>query len=65
MKVVLNGEEKVIASKFIAGLLEELKLANKKVAVEQNKQIVPRTNYLEAPISEGDNIEIVHFIGGG
>jgi len=65
MKVVLNGEDRVISSLFIAGLLDELEIGNKKVAVEQNKQIVPRSNYLQAIINEGDSIEIVHFIGGG
>ena len=65
MKVVLNGEERDVASQYIAGLLDELEIGSKKVAIEQNKQIVPRDSYLEALISEGDSIEIVHFIGGG
>lgn len=65
MKVMLNGEERVVSSQLIAGLLDELDIGSKKVAVEQNRQIVPRESYLQTPINEGDIIEIVHFIGGG
>ncbi len=65
MKIVLNGEAREINSISISALLDELKLTDKKVAVEQNKNIVPKNTYLQASISEGDHIEIVHFIGGG
>ncbi len=65
MKVVLNGEHRDITSNCIFSLLAELDLGGKKVAVEQNKIIVPRETYEEAFIKEGDSIEIVHFIGGG
>lgn len=65
MNVVLNGEEKNITSQLISSLLVELDLLNKKVAVEHNKKIVPKDAYDLTHISEGDRIEIVHFIGGG
>ena len=63
--VCINGENKETNSSTISELLVELSLADKKVAVEVNKEIVPRDSYKESPISTGDKIEIVHFVGGG
>lgn len=66
MQITLNGEPfEVKKAKTISELLKELELDIVKVAVEQNLQIVPRSTYGESTISEGDKIEIVHFIGGG
>jgi thiamine biosynthesis protein ThiS len=66
MKLWLNGEERSIeAVADVAGLVESLGLDLRKVAVERNLCIVPRSTYAVTPISEGDRIEIVHFIGGG
>ena len=45
--------------------LIELNLSNKKLAIEHNKKILPRDMYGSTTLTEGDNIEIVHFIGGG
>jgi len=45
--------------------VESLGLDARKVAVERNLEIVPRSAYGRTPIAEGDRIEIVHFIGGG
>jgi thiazole synthase/sulfur carrier protein len=49
----------------IAALLVILGLDMKKVAVERNEEIVPRSRYAETWLSSGDALEIVHFIGGG
>ena len=49
----------------VAGLLERLGLDARKVAVELNEAIVPRSTYDAAVLREGDCVEIVHFIGGG
>ena len=49
----------------IANLLTELELEVRLVAVEQNLVIVPKSRYAEQTISDGDKIEIVHFVGGG
>lgn len=66
MQITLNGDPfEVKKAKTISELLKELELDIVKVAVEQNLQIVPRSTYGETTISEGDKIEIVHFIGGG
>ena len=46
-------------------LLQALELAGKKVAVEKNGEIVPRSRYEQTPLAEGDRLEIVVAVGGG
>ncbi len=66
MKLVLNGEDRNFADvTSIAGLVAALGLDVRKVAVELNLEIVPRSAYAATPVADGDRIEIVHFIGGG
>ena len=66
MKVWVNGEERGLeAVADVAGLIAVLGLDGRKVAVERNLQIVPRSTYGSTPVADGDRIEIVHFIGGG
>jgi thiamine biosynthesis protein ThiS len=66
MKLWVNGEERSVeAAVDVAGLVAVLGLDVRKVAVERNLAIVPRSTYAATPIAEGDRIEIVHFIGGG
>jgi thiazole synthase len=61
----LNGAPHRSAAATIADLVRELDLAPEKVAVERNGEIVPRSTLAEAPLAEGDTLEIVHFVGGG
>lgn len=62
----VNGEQRhVRAPLSVAGLLAELGLDTRKVAVERNLEIVPRSTYPETWLGSGDALEIVHFIGGG
>jgi sulfur carrier protein len=49
----------------VSGLLSTLGLEGRKVAVERNEEIVPRSRYAETWLASGDALEIVHFIGGG
>lgn len=64
--VTINGEEKQLDGPMsVAALLQSLNLAAPKVAVERNLDIVPRVAYGDTVLSDGDRIEIVHFIGGG
>ena len=64
--VRVNGEAKsVSAGLSIAGLLAEIEIDPKKVAVERNLDIVPRALLEEVPVEDGDTLEIVHFVGGG
>ncbi len=65
-KIQLNGEKVVIKSNFsIFDLLKKYKLVNKKIAIEHNGIIVPKTNYKKRYLKTNDQVEIVHFIGGG
>jgi sulfur carrier protein len=67
--LTLNGESRVFegqADAFsVLALLAVLGLETKKVAVERNEEIVPRSRYAETWLATGDSLEIVHFIGGG
>lgn len=64
--LTLNGEPRTLAEPLsVAGLLSELGVEVRKVAVERNLEIVPRSRYAETWLAAGDQLEIVHFIGGG
>ena len=66
MHIQLNGEARDIApGTTLVQLLEAEGLAHRRVAVEINGEIVPRSQYSERIIAEGDRLEIVHAIGGG
>lgn len=65
MKLVLNGEGKDVDATTIAGLVEELGLADTRVAVELNRVIVRRAAWTETALKDGDTVEVVHFVGGG
>jgi sulfur carrier protein len=66
MTLTINGEERAFPGLAdIAGLVAALGLDPRKVAVERNLEIVPRSAYGRTPIADGDRIEIVSFIGGG
>ena len=62
----MNGEEKCFKGPLtVAGLLSELALEPRKIAVERNLEIVPKSRFGETVIADGDAIEIVQFVGGG
>jgi len=64
--IIVNGEPRDLsASVSVAALLAELALDARKVAVERNEAIVPRSAYATTMLASGDRLEIVHFIGGG
>ena len=66
MRLLLNGEERAFDGLAdVAGLVAALGLDPRKVAVERNLEIVPRSAYGRTALADGDRIEIVHFIGGG
>jgi thiamine biosynthesis protein ThiS len=66
MQIKVNGEPHILtAPASVAGLVDQLKLNLKQVAVEKNREIVPKSIYNEVMLSDGDEIEIVRFIGGG
>ncbi len=64
--VIVNGEpHAVYGGCHVGDLLAWLSLDSRKVAVERNEEIVPRSLYTQTLLQPGDRIEIVHFIGGG
>lgn len=66
MQIIVNGEPHASPDAVsIAGLLECLAVANGRVAVEVNEEIVPRDAFATRRLTEGDRVEIVHFVGGG
>ena len=66
MRISVNGEERTFEGVAdVASLVAELGLDPRKVAVERNLEIVPRSTYAATPLADGDRIEIVTFIGGG
>lgn len=66
MNIVLNGHEREIAAPAtLAHLLEQAGFGTRRVAVEINREIVPRSSYGHRDLAAGDRIEIVHAIGGG
>lgn len=66
MKIALNGEEREVApATSITQLLRDAGYADRRVAVEINREIVPRSRHAEQLLRAGDRVEIVHAIGGG
>jgi thiamine biosynthesis protein ThiS len=64
--LTVNGEPRRIApGSSIADLVASLGLDPKKVAVERNAEIAPRSTLAEVALADGDVLEIVHFVGGG
>ncbi len=66
ISVTVNGEQRrVAAGASIAAMLRELGIDPARVAVERNLAIVPRSTLEAAQVADGDQYEIVHFVGGG
>ncbi len=66
MRLHINGEDKEFpALTTLAALIEHLGAKSDRVAVELNRDIVPRLRWDSTPIHDGDRLEIVHFVGGG
>jgi len=69
MKLHINGEARDFsdspAAFTLAALVETLGMKADRVAVELNRDIVPRDRWMETQLHEGDQLEIVHFVGGG
>ena len=66
MRLHINGEPKDFDSPLTLGVLvETLGMKSDRVAVELNRDIVPRDRWADTHLNEGDRLEIVHFVGGG
>jgi len=49
----------------VAGLIAHLNLPERKIAVERNREVIPKSTYAETQLNNHDELEIIHFIGGG
>ncbi|RMG53218.1 MAG: sulfur carrier protein ThiS [Acidobacteria bacterium] len=66
MKVIINGEPRDVPDRLnVEELIEHLGLQGERVAVERNREIVRRADWATTLLREGDELEIVHFVGGG
>ena len=66
MIITINGQNREFdAPLTLAKLVEDLGLPPRKVAVERNREIVPKSTYAHIALNDGDTLEIVHFVGGG
>ncbi len=61
----INGEPQEAAGQTLAAYLAAAGYADGRVAVERNGEIVPRAQYAECVLQDGDSVEIVSFVGGG
>lgn len=66
MRIQLNGQEHVLPGPLSLGaLVERLGLDARKIAIERNLEIVPRSAYAATMLDDGDRLEVVSFVGGG
>ena len=65
LNVTINGDTKRVGPGTVAEMVRALGLNPEKLAVERNREIVPRGSLDQVMVEEGDVFEIVHFVGGG
>jgi thiamine biosynthesis protein ThiS len=65
MNLTINGEPQVSSAETLGALVAGLGMKPDRVAIELNREIVPRDQWPQTPLHDGDRLEIVHFVGGG
>ena len=66
IELVINGEPRTFPAPLtVAQLVESLELTGKRIAIEKNGEIVPRSQHADTPLASGDRLEIVVAVGGG
>ena len=65
MKLIVNGDTLSLDGNTIADLVAQLELTGRRLAVEVNRDIIPKSQHADVTLNEGDMLEIVHAIGGG
>lgn len=65
MKLTVNGDTLTLDGNTIADLVAQLGLTGRRLAVEVNREIIPKSLHGDVALNEGDVVEIVHAIGGG
>ena len=66
MQIIVNGEQRDVSDGLTAAqLVADMDITGKRIAMEVNLEIVPRSTYAEHVFNAGDKIEVVHAVGGG
>jgi thiamine biosynthesis protein ThiS len=65
MNLTINGETQISSAETLGALVEGLGMKPDRLAIELNREIVPRDQWPQTPLHDGDRLEIVHFVGGG
>ncbi len=65
MEITVNGEKKSVNPMSVLEFLQSLEIDSRRVAVEYNREILPKASYETTVLQDGDQLEIVHFVGGG
>ncbi len=65
MNLTINGESQACSAETLAALVEQLGMKPDRVAIELNREIVPRDKWPQTTLHDADRLEIVHFVGGG
>lgn len=65
MKLTINGQSQEVEADRVDSLLEQLGMAGQAVAVELNKDVVPKKQHATTPLKDGDVLELVTLVGGG
>jgi thiamine biosynthesis protein ThiS len=65
MNLIINGENQVSLADTLSALVDQLGMKSDRVAIELNREIVPRDRWAQTRLADGDQLEIVHFVGGG
>ena len=65
MQISINGDPRETSEGTVLQLLDSLGLNPARIAVELNREILPKADYASRMVADGDKIEIVHFVGGG
>jgi thiamine biosynthesis protein ThiS len=65
MNLIINGDNRASDAATLGLLVEELGMRPDRLAIELNREIVPRDRWPQTQLREGDRLEIVHFVGGG
>jgi sulfur carrier protein len=66
MQIIVNGTPTDVPERLsMSGLIEQLGLSDRRLAVEVNRELVPRSQFPEHELRTGDSVEIIHAVGGG
>jgi thiamine biosynthesis protein ThiS len=65
VNLIINGENRDLTAQTLSALVEQLGMKPDRVAIELNREIVPRDRWAQVLLTNGDQLEIVHFVGGG